>query len=173
MQDVPDLPPELFPAEVRGDALPLLPEREAPLDLDGARARVNLKLLQEQSTEVDLANVDFPVLTVSFMEWEEITDSEGRKRVKRRQRMAEIDSYTPMQMLHRMLAERAKVMAGESARDPAANLALMTSAVLWVWAQSEPDMTLDRLQRGLTLKQIQALFFRFFTAELGMNPATE
>lgn len=34
--------------------------------------------------------------------------------------------------------------------------------VLTVWKRTEPDMTLDRLENGLTFKQVMGLFNRFF-----------
>lgn len=46
--------------------------------------------------------------------------------------------------------------------DPTARFGAMCELVLAVWRESEPNMTLERLRKGLDLAVVQALFFRFF-----------
>ncbi len=142
-----------------------------------------------QGVAQDLDEVAPEPVAVTLREYIERaeTDADGHSVMRRRLvvRRALIETFVPMQVFNRMMADRrialllragatgasasalptavaadADAADDEPADDPM--LDWMQRSVLRVWRLTEPDMTLDRLALGLSFQQMQGLFARFF-----------
>lgn len=142
-----------------------------------------------QGVAQDLDEVAPEPVAVTLREYIERaeTDADGHSVMRRRLvvRRALIETFVPMQVFNRMMADRrialllragatgasasalptavaadAAAADDEPADDPM--LDWMQRSVLRVWRLTEPDMTLDRLALGLSFQQMQGLFARFF-----------
>jgi len=143
----------------------------------------------EELDELDAVNLDEvapPPVRVPIVEYvtEPLLDGagqplkgpDGKPRVRRRatRRIAVIETFVPLDIYDRMLASRQRVEVLRRAKrdgpdgDEANRQGLnwMAEQVLAVWELTEPDMTLDRLRRGLDLSLVPRLFRRFFNQEL-------
>lgn len=144
----------------------------------------------EQSAAQNLDEVAPEPVSVTIREYVERTeeDAEGRPVTRRRLvvRSAQIETFVPMRVFNRMMASRRVALARRAtlaaqradvgawaaadaaddgdddnpADDPV--MQWMQQNVLRVWQLTEPDMTADRLENGLSFQQIQGLFARFF-----------
>jgi hypothetical protein len=119
---------------------------------------------------------------VSFVEFvdEPVGEhADGTPIMRRRamKRIAEINTYVPMRILHKMMAsqERLKALQAKAAsagvqgidvNEQQLMMEWMAQQVLEVWKLTEPTMTLERLQEGLSFQQMMALFNRFFADPL-------
>ena len=86
-----------------------------------------------------------------------------------RARIAYINTYVPMKVLHRMMSSQEKLRrmqglakAGASEEGNQVMLTWMTEQVLEVWRLTEPNMTAEKLSEGLSYQKIFGLFGRFF-----------
>lgn len=88
-----------------------------------------------------------------------------------------IESYVPARIFNRMVATQKKAYQARQkwldTVEPDERDASDDPALIWqqqqiwnVWKLTEPDMTLERLQEGLDIVQVQGLFARFFTSYL-------
>lgn len=100
--------------------------------------------------------------------------SEGGTPMRRRRlrvRIADIETYVPLDIYDKMLASR-KTLRAQTAqtqdKTEQNRLALnwMVKPVLDVWQLTEPDMQEATLRTGLSLSQVQGLFGRFFGREM-------
>lgn len=128
--------------------------------------------LMESSTNFDEVLPE-PVMVriVEFVEYEAELNGQKVYRRKPVQRVAEINTYVPLRVLHKMMASQEKIRRIQAARanpnqiDGAMQQEMIdwiTQQVLSVWKLTEPDMTAERLQEGLDLKKIMGLFSLFF-----------
>lgn len=115
-----------------------------------------------------------PVI-VSLVDYIEYEATLGDQKVIRRKpviRKAEIGTYVPMKILHRMMSSQEKIrkiqairstkngqMDGQTQQEM---MDWMTEQVVNVWKLTEPDMTTDRLQESLDFRKIFGLFNLFF-----------
>ncbi len=135
----------------------------------------------EQGLAVNLDEATPDPVSVTVREWVEVQvpQPDGTSRTRRQwtTRQALIETYVPMRVFNRMLASRRVALAARAAyqaREAAGTVEEETDPLLlWmqqqvhaVWVLTEPDMTLQALQDGLTLQQVQGLFTRFFHALL-------
>lgn len=119
---------------------------------------------------VNLDEVTTEVLRVGIRDYREETMENGQKRRIPWPRIAEIENFVPMKVFNRMMASRNRVLKerqiylSQGDRDDHEDpmIGWMMSQVLAVWQLSEPDMTLERLERGLDFERVSALFTRFF-----------
>lgn len=84
-------------------------------------------------------------------------------------RKVDLESFVPMRIFNKMLAsrqrivkERERFLAGNSATDADPIIGWMVDQVLAVWQLTEPSMTRERLEDGLPFENLSALFSRFF-----------
>lgn len=112
-------------------------------------------------------------ITVSLVEFVEYKTKEGVTRRKPAIRNAEINTYVPMKIFHRMMASQEKIRAIQDVRAKAVGgkldddsqqtmLLWMVDQVLQVWKLTEPDMTADALTEGLSFQKVIGLFGVFF-----------
>jgi hypothetical protein len=130
----------------------------------------NVDDVLSDAMSVNLSQVIPPVVDVDVMEY--VPDPEDPERFVLKTRTAHINCYVPMRIFHQMLASRQKMLeslrqeeagvgAGEGANQ-SDMMAWMTEQVLQVWKLTERNMTLERLETGLTFDVIFGLFTRFF-----------
>jgi len=142
----------------------------APIEASEAQTAANAFFAEAENTLLD--EVVLETMKVRFVEWveQDYTTGEGKKakRMRPQPRTAEIESFCPMEALHLMMKRQQEVAAAQAAGtpDPEKALTMMEECVLMCWRYSEPDMTLQRLVKGLDRKKITALFYHFFKAEL-------
>jgi hypothetical protein len=112
-------------------------------------------------------------ITVSLIEFIEEKTKDGITRRKPKVRVAEINTYVPMKIFHRMMASQEKIRAIQEVRAKAVDgklddgsqqtmLLWMVDQVLQVWQLTEPDMTGDKLTEGLSFQKVIGLFGVFF-----------
>ena len=110
---------------------------------------------------------------ISLIEFHNYTvEVNGVEVIRRKpiQRIAEINTYVPLAILHRMMAGQEKIkrlqkLRSQQGDDTAGQqelMAWMTEQVLSVWKLTEPEMTLDGLIEGLDFKKVFGLFNLFF-----------
>lgn len=147
---------------------------------DGTNAREALTVADaffQDALAVNLDEVLAEPVAVAFVDWEDVEEDlpNGSKKIRKRRRVrtAQIETYVPMSVFNRMMKMqrdlRAATLAAGGAPDPERNLAMMTDAVLMVWQLTEPDMTRERLEEGLTFAKIGKLFALFFGEALRLN----
>lgn len=118
-------------------------------------------------------------VSVSLIEFKDTEtgekDDDGRPIIVRvpRRRVAIINTYVPMKVLHRMMAsqERLKQVQGLqkqatagalSEQNQEMMLSWMADQVLEVWKLTEPWMTAEKLTEGLSFQKVFGLFNLFF-----------
>lgn len=112
-------------------------------------------------------------INISIVEFVEYKTKDGITRRKPHIRVAEIYTYVPMKIFHRMMASQEKIRAIQEVRARALDgklddesqqtmLHWMVDQVLQVWNLTEPDMTSDKLTEGLGFKKVIGLFGVFF-----------
>lgn len=134
-----------------------------------------LALLDTFGSGVNFDEVIPEPVQVSIMEFtpQQVGFNEHHEPVMRntlQKRIALINTYVPMRILHRMMAtqERMKIAQAKNPdqQDQQAIIQWISEQVLEVWKLTEPDMTYDRLTTGLVFQQIVGLFNRFFASQL-------
>lgn len=108
-------------------------------------------------------------IKVNIVEFEEYL-VEGKKRRRPVQRQAEIGTYVPMAILHKMLASQERMRRLQSAYQTGSfedgqqqeMMDWMVSQVTAVWQLTEPDMTETKIMEGLPFQTILSLFQTFF-----------
>lgn len=132
----------------------------------------------QEALAVNLDEVVAEPVSVAIVEYadvsEELPNGSAVTRRRRAVRTAQIDTYVPMSIFNRMMKMQRElrasmVAAGGGGIDPERNFAMMTDAVLMVWKLTEPDMTRERLEEGLTFAKIGKLFALFFGEALRLN----
>lgn len=147
---------------------------------DGVSARDALATADaffQEALAVNLDEVVAEPVSVAIVEYadvsEELPNGSAVTRRRRTVRTAQIDTYVPMSIFNRMMKMqrelRASTVAAGGGPDPERNFAMMTDAVLMVWKLTEPDMTRERLEEGLTFAKIGKLFALFFGEALRLN----
>ena len=91
------------------------------------------------------------------------TDANGDETIIRvpRSRIATINTYVPMKILHRMMASQG-AQGAESPENQQMMISWMIDQVLEVWRLTEPNMTAEKLAEGLSYQKVFGLFGRFF-----------
>lgn len=113
------------------------------------------------------------VTMISFEEYE--AAGPGKEKVLRRRpvkRIAEINTYVPMRIFHKMMSSQEKLRAIQAKRlgpDSTLNseeqqvmLDWMVGQVLAVWKLTEPEMDEEKLTEGLSFQKVIGLFGLFF-----------
>lgn len=142
--------------------------------LEGTDA-VSLEHLMATTELEDVLPEPIRVSIVEFLEVNVGSEAEPIMRRRAVPRTAEISTYVPMRVLHKMMASQerikqiqmmgAKSLAkGDGPREGGQQQMLewMTNQVLDVWRLTEPDMSADRLMDGLSFQKMFALFRIFF-----------
>lgn len=130
--------------------------------------------------DIDLEETAPLPVAVTFNEWveEPVLDEHGKTQrrpdgspivhMHRVSRRALIETFVPMDLFLKMMASREAFTKTKSV-DPAGKAASQEATLAWVgkqvlnvWQLTEPDMTEERLRRGLNFKQVYGLFTRFF-----------
>src|SRR5579883_2508912 len=139
----------------------------------------------EQDVLNDLETIAPQPVKVAFREYvkEAVKDTEGNvipgndglplTRMKPVNRIAEIETYVPAELLFQVMAQKQvyqHMQAQGTALNPAESLEFTAKQVLAVWQLTEPDMTYERLIKGLDFPKIKALFSRFFISLSGGVP---
>lgn len=123
----------------------------------------------DEALAVNVGEVTAEPVTVALVEYKQktVTDEDGTERTVNRRITTshEIDTFVPMRIFNRMIAERETAIG----KGPDALLQWQVNCVLAVWQLTEPDMTRDRLIDGLGFKAIGGLFARFFKDELNQK----
>lgn len=119
-------------------------------------------------------------IDVEIIEFEDYETTQGNRKMRRRRpvkRIASINTYVPMKIFHRMLASQEKVRRFQQLMQQSKNgqapadaqgemIQWLINQVLSVWQLSEPDMTADALEEGLSMTKILFLFNLFFAEQL-------
>lgn len=140
---------------------------EALMDVAQAQQAVRqIEQAQQAQALLDTVNLDelvAPTVRVALMEryTHKVTlpDGSAGVRYEMRPRVAEITLFPSVGAQLKALAfsqQRAKLTQEQQ-------LAVMLDCVLVVWRECEPDMTLERLQRGLDMQRVGKLFQMLFT----------
>src|ERR1700690_3402052 len=123
----------------------------------------------EQAVDEALAeNLDEVVtgeVNVAIVEYADDPSTPGKR--KKTVRHVVLDTYVPMKVFNRMVANRDRMIRLGKLRDRAASegnesgisdedpkMTFLCKSVLDVWQLSEPDMTMDRLENGLDFAKI-------------------
>ena len=147
---------------------------------DGVSARDALATADaffQEALAVNLDEVVAEPVSVAIVEYADVSEEQPNGSVSTRRRRtvrtALIDTYVPMSIFNRMMKMqrelRASTVAAGGGPDPERNFAMMTDAVLMVWKLTEPDMTRELLEEGLTFAKIGKLFALFFGEALRLN----
>lgn len=101
-----------------------------------------------------------------------ILDAEGKPEIIRKPRLRKslISTYVPMKVFHKMISsqeklQRLKVLKAQgqvSDTEREETMAWVISQVSEVWRLTEPNMTDEKLEEGLSFQKIFGLFSRFF-----------
>lgn len=112
-------------------------------------------------------------IMVSLVEFVPYQTEDGVTRRKPKIRTAEINTYVPMKIFHRMMASQEKIRAIQDVKAKSDKgkldeqsqqtmLLWMIDQVLQVWNLTEPEMTADKLTEGLSFQKVIGLFGVFF-----------
>ena len=124
----------------------------------------------EAAMAVNLDEVTDDTVTVTIKEYR--TDPETHRRVATSRKVV-LDSFVPMKIFNKMMAGRQKMLRLQKLRQQATDnggevneddpqFTWIMQSVLNVWNQTEPEMTMERLEDGLNFAFINKLFTIFF-----------
>jgi len=115
---------------------------------------------------VNLDEIIQEPIAVAFSEWE-MVEVAGKQVPRRTVRHVSIDAMVPSEIYDLMVLRRQ-----QAGNDTVKLLAMLNECVLKVWQLTEPEMTAERLGKGLTGRQKTALFGRFFQDEYRARQAS-
>ena len=150
--------------------------------LNGKTSEQQAREVLEQAQHINLNEVAPEPVEVTLHEYVEDPETHRRKLVTTQHT---IETHVPMRLFNRMIATQKRVrearttwLANNGKEEPEPeddpSLVWQTQQVLAIWKLTEPEMTLERLQEGLDITQVEGLFTRFFARSLNLlNPKSE
>jgi len=141
------------------------------------------RTMLDQGLQINLNEVAPEAVEVSLREYVPVTeqgaDGQSRTRNKLVTTQHLIETSVPMKLFNRMVATQKRAQeqrrvwlakTGAENQEPEDDpmLAWQLQQVFVIWRLTEPEMTLDRLEMGLDIAQVQGLFARFFARYLNL-----